>query len=163
MSRPARILTVVAIVLLFVGASLALGRVLSARGAERTVLETLITDEANGRSQAVAAAVSGCAGDGHCVARIKALLAKVSQPGARIEVLQITQGTDVSPAGSTGVARIAWTAGAHLPVVQCIVTERSGNVVSGFAVGIVAISKPIDRTGACPDAPTLKTQAQRES
>lgn len=159
MSRPARILTVVVVVLFFLGASLGLGRVLSARGAERTLLEQLITDQAKGDAGAVDAAVTGCAAKPACVARTKEIVGKVSNPGGRIEVLQVTQGTDVSPGESTGVARIAWNAGRSLPVVQCVATRRTGNVFGGFAVELLAVSKPIDRTGACPDAAKVVADA----
>lgn len=161
MSRPARIITFAAIAIAFIGLSLGLGRVLAARGAERTLLERLIADQAAGRVGAVADAIEGCRGEPACEQRVARLVGKVSSPGGNLEVLQITQGTGVSPGASTGVARIAWNAGTELPVVQCVATRRAGNVVGGFRVTIVAVSSPIDRTGACPAAGELAAQVKR--
>jgi len=155
MSRPIRILIILAGIAVFVVASIGLGRVLSARGAERASLEQLINDEGAGRLKAVAGSITDCEPGTACYERLSKVLAKVGKPGAKVEILQITQGTKVSPGGSTGVARIAWSVGGRLPVAQCVVVERKGSVTSGFTVSINAVSAPIDRTGACPTVERL--------
>jgi hypothetical protein len=48
-----------------------------------------------------------------------------------------------------GTGRLAWRAGDGLPVVQCIRVQR-GNPLSGGAVTLLSVSRPIKRTSPCP-------------
>jgi len=150
MSRPIKILIISVGVVAFIGASLGVGRLLVARGAEQTMLMGLITDQNAGRSDRVVAAISGCSESAECVNAVAALVKQVKDPGASLKVLQIVQGTKLSSGPSTGVSRIAWRSNGRLPVVQCVPTRRTGSVISGFRVEVLAVSKPIAREGSCP-------------
>lgn len=156
-SRPVKILLIASAAIAFIAASLGLARVLSARAAERTTLEQLIADEAAGRAPRVADAIGGCPRGSECAAKVEAMVGKVAAPEAPLKILQISQGTPVSPGGGTGVARIAWRTDGRLPVVQCVVVSRTGDVVSGFELRVLAVSKPIEQEGTCPDAGRIST------
>ncbi|MCX6388558.1 MAG: hypothetical protein NTX07_07500 [Solirubrobacterales bacterium] len=155
MSRPVRIALIVALGAVFIVVSLGVGRVLGARGAERVLVEQVIRDQASGNVQGIARELPNCGLGTKCHANVVKLLAKVSGPGLPLEILQITQAAGVSPGGSTGVARIAWHIGSRLPVVECLVIQKTGNVVSGFGVHLIKLSNPIAREGACPGVPNL--------
>lgn len=139
----------------FVAGSLAVGRVLAARGAERSLLEGVIRDQAKGDSAALAAGLPACGAGTKCRAQTEALVAKVSGPGKPLEILQITGGVGSGPGPAEGVARIAWHTGGGLPVVQCVAVKKSGSVISGFSLKIVKVSNPIAREGACPGVVNL--------
>ena len=155
MSRPVRITLVLIGVIVFVAGSLAMGRVLAARGAERSLLEGVIRDQAKGDSAALASGLPNCETGTKCRTQVDALVKKVSGPGKPLEILQITGGVGSGPGPAEGVARIAWHTGEDLPVVQCVVVKKSGSVVSGFSLEIVKVSNPIDREGACPGVVNL--------
>jgi len=155
MSRPARIALILIGVAVFVAGSLAMGRVLAASGAERSLLEGVIRDEAKGDATSLAAGIPNCGVGTKCKSEIDALVAKVGAPGKPLEILQVTGGAGSGPGSASGVARIAWHTGAGLPVVQCVGVRKAGNVVSGFSLSIVKVSQPIDREGACPGVVNL--------
>lgn len=155
MSRPLKVALIAGLALAFVLASLGVGRILSARNAEHTVLEQVIRDQAQGRVGPVIAAIDGCRRNPRCVSATTGIVRQVSMPGGQVEILQITEGTKFSGGRSTGVARLAWQVGGRLPVAQCAVVDRTGSVASGFALHVRALSAPIDRTGACPDVAAL--------
>lgn len=152
-SRPFRIIVIAATAIAFLAISFGLARVLAARGAERTTLERLVADEAAGRGDLVAAAIDGCAPGSRCAEGVASMVSTLAapKPGAGVKILQVEQGTPVSPGGGEGVARVAWRSQGRLPVVQCVVVERTGNALAGFAIGIRAVSKPIAREGTCPE------------
>jgi hypothetical protein len=157
MSRPARIALTASAVLLFVLVSGLVARVLAAQGAERTVLQQSIAAQAAGDSRLAASLISNCPPGSSCAKAVAEVVAKVKAPGQRAKVLQIELGTKASPGGDIGVARVAWRIDGRLPVVECVVVERTGNAVSGFAVRINAMSKPIQREGHCGEASSIKT------
>jgi len=157
MSRPARIALAVSAVVLFVLASAVVARVLAAQGAERTLLEHSISAQAAGDSKLAASLISNCSAGSECATAVAAVVAQVKAPGKRAKVLQIDPGTSKSPGGDIGVARIAWRIDGQLPVVECVVVERTGNAVSGFEVRLNALSKPIQREGHCGEAASIRT------
>ena len=155
MSRPLRIFLILLGLVLFVAGSLAVGRVLAARGAERSLLEGVIRDQAKGDAAALASGLPNCETGSKCRSQVDALVKKVSGPGKPLEILQITGGAGSGPGAADGVARIAWHTGEGLPVVQCVAVRKSGNVVSGFSISVLKVSNPIDREGACPGVVNL--------
>ena len=48
----------------------------------------------------------------------------------------------------SGTGRVAWRAGASLPVVQCVKARREGPLTGG-GVELLAISKPIGLDASC--------------
>lgn len=157
MSRHARIALTVSAVVLFLLASGIVARVLAAQGAERTLLEQSIAAQAAGDSKSAAGLIADCASGSPCAQAVSGIVAKVKAPGLRAKILQIQPGTRISPGGDVGVARIAWRIDGRLPVVECVVVERTGNAVSGFEVRLNALSKPIQREGHCPEAQSIET------
>ena len=128
---------------------------LAARGAERSLLEGVIRDQAKGDAAALASGLPNCETGSKCRSQVDALVKKVSGPGKPLEILQITGGAGSGPGAADGVARIAWHTGEGLPVVQCVAVRKSGNVVSGFSISVLKVSNPIDREGACPGVVNL--------
>jgi len=155
MSRPVRIALILVGLLVFVGGSLAVGRILASRGAERSLLEGVIRDQAKGDAAALASGLPNCGPGTKCRAETDALVAKVGGAGKPLEILQITGGVGSGPGAADGVARIAWHTGSDLPVVQCVAVRKAGDVVSGFSLQILKVSKPIAREGACPGVVNL--------
>lgn len=158
-SRALRITAILVVLVAFIGFSFGLARVLSARAAERTALESLIADQAAGRGSEVTDSIGGCSNDPDCAKRVEAMVGRVAAPDDVVKVLQITQGTPLSPGGGSGVARIAWRTEGSLPVVQCVVVRRTGDVVSGFSLDLVAVSRPIGREASCPEQDAIRTAA----
>lgn len=156
MSRPARITLTALAAVAFLLVSFGVAQALSARGAERSLLEKVITDQAKGRTEAVAAEFEGCVKG--CADRIGAIVSKVAVPDRKVLLLQIEQGSPLVPIAGDGVARVAWRSEGHLPVIECIVTRRGGNVVSGFDVTLHAMQRLSDPEGSCPSAEAIESR-----
>jgi hypothetical protein len=151
MSRPVRIILILAAVAAFIAISLGVGRVLSAQGAQRNALQGLIAKEASGNALASARLIDNCSPGTACFTHMTKVVGAVGHPGERLELLQIDQGSGFSPGAQTKVARLAWHTGSRLPTVQCAVVETRGSVISGFSIHLLAVSAPIARDGACPE------------
>jgi hypothetical protein len=54
--------------------------------------------------------------------------------------------------GSTGVARVVWTAPTRTTVVQCVTVRRGGSVLHGLSIDVLALSSPIGHQSSCPSA-----------
>jgi hypothetical protein len=149
-SRARRRAYIAIAVVLFVVISAGLARILSANGAERTAIETVVRAEARGDAPAAERAIHGCAAS--CRARVEHDIGVLRRAGDP-RLLRLDPSTQFSlGGGSEGTARVAWnTAGSsRLPVVQCMRVRRDGNVVSGLEVRIVRVSRPIGREASCP-------------
>jgi hypothetical protein len=84
-------------------------------------------------------------------ARSRAVAAIKHQPGAhRARILRVDGVGALAPAGRTETARIAWRAGARLPVVQCVRVRRTGDPLAGYRIAVVRVSRPIAREADCP-------------
>jgi hypothetical protein len=66
-----------------------------------------------------------------------------------VEILTYEPSVQVALAQTIGTGRVAWRAGASLPVVQCVRALREGPL-DGGRVELLAISAPIGRQAACP-------------
>ena len=155
MSRPVRITLILVGLVAFVAISLGVGRMLGARDAERVLVERIIRDEAGGNAGALARELPDCGPGTACNRNTVQLVKKVAGPGQKLEILQVTKGAGLGPTSAKGVSRIAWHVGGRLPVVQCLVLEKTGDVVNGFGVRLLKISNPIAREGACPGVVNL--------
>ena len=69
--------------------------------------------------------------------------------GGRVEILQYEPSVQLPLTRVTGTGRVAWRAGASLPVVQCVRVRRDGPL-SGAKVELLSISAPIGNDDACP-------------
>lgn len=151
MRRPARLLLLALGAIAFVAISLALGRVLSANGAERDAILALVEAQARGDAAGMVARIDGCAQQPACVANARALAAGLRASG-RVELVRLDASTSFSLGGTSGVARVVWKTPARLTVVQCVRVHRGGDVLHGLSVELRALSRPIGHQSACPSA-----------
>jgi hypothetical protein len=140
---------ILAAVILFVAISGLLARVFSVANAEQAAVTDLITAEAHGDSRGMIAAIRGCAASSSCRAVVARNITALHRTGA-VQIADFNASAGFSLFSTTGVARVAWTAGASLPVVQCVEVHRSGDVLTGQTVQLLAISRPISGGSDCP-------------
>jgi hypothetical protein len=133
---------------IFLGISLALARMLTGAGNERADVLALLRAQARGDAAGVLAHLPECRVEPACAAQTRALARRLRRPGA-VEILAYRPSSRAVLTSQTGVARVAWRAGAGLPVVQCVRARRNGPL-SRDEVELLAISPPIARTGSCP-------------
>lgn len=135
---------------LVLAVAIVLARWLSVENDERDADLALVQAQARGDVRAMVAQLSGCSTNPACVASVRAVVAnpRVRRPGA-VKILQLKSATAYSLSGATGKTRFAWTVLGTLPVVQCITVKRTGNVLTGIHVHLLAISAPIPNEGVC--------------
>jgi len=136
-------------VVLFVLISALLARAFSIDGAERAAITRLVQDEAAGRSAAMESLVDGCASSSFCRARVSSDSQLLRRTG-RVLILELNPSAGFSFTSTVGTARVAWRAGTHLPVVQCVRVRRAGNLVTGLSVQLLEISARIKSGADCP-------------
>jgi len=127
-----------------------LARFLSAENAERDADLALIEAQARGDVRGMLSRLQGCSARPSCVATVRANAAnpRLRRHGA-VKILQLESDTAYALTGATGQTRLAWTVIGKLPVVQCVKVKRTGNVISGIHVHLLALSAPIDNEAAC--------------
>jgi len=135
-------------VLVFVAISILLARFLSVENAERSELAALLQAQARGEVNAMLARLSGCHLSPACVATVRANAVSLRRRGD-VKILSVKSRTSYSLGGASGKTRIAWIVLGRLPVVQCVQVRRSGNVISGIDVKLLAISAPIANEADC--------------
>lgn len=132
----------------FLVISAGLARVLGAAGAERGATVEIVKAQARGDREAVIARIEGCRANARCRARIGAVVARL-HGDAPVRVLRLDGPPGLALRARAATARIAWRAGDALPVVQCVRLRRSGDVLRGFEVRVLALGDPIEREGSC--------------
>ena len=146
MSRRRRRLWIAAAVIVFLAISFELARWLTLENAERSDIISLLTAQARGDRAAMTAQLHDCTPA--CMADVRFDASHLRSRGA-VEILADQSQTAYAVTSATGFTRIAWkTSKQPLPVVQCIVVERSGNVVSGLTVRLLRVSRPLHPTTA---------------
>jgi len=143
------ILIAVPAVGLFILISGLLARAFSLPNAEQAAVTDMVIAEARGDVGAVVAAIHGCAASAGCRAGIARDVQKLRHGGA-VQVAQFSPSAGFSLTATTGVARVAWTAGGSLPIVQCVEVRRTGNVFSGQSVQLLALTPQIGGGADCP-------------
>lgn len=145
-SRRRKLLLAVGVVA-FLLVSGVLARWLGVENVERDDIVMLLEAEAHGDAHAVLVQLHGC--DRYCMANVVRIAHRVKRPG-KVLVLADSSRTAYSLTGTVGDTRVAWKAGADpYPVVQCVKVKRSGNVLSGLAITLLAVSAPIPDTADC--------------
>ena len=124
-----------------------LARFLTVENTERNDILGLLRAQAWGDAPAMLAALSGCRGA--CVAAVDSDAAALRGAG-EVTILNSMSATAYSLTGATGYTRVAWKTPARLPVVQCVRVRRSGNVLTGLSLTLLALSTPIPGTADCP-------------
>jgi hypothetical protein len=140
---------IAAAVAVFLAVSAMLARAFSVDGAERSAITAVVEDEARGDAAAVVARIAGCAGSSACRTRVATVTAALRHPGT-VSVIQIQASAGFSLTGTVGAARVAWTVGSSLPIVQCVRVRHAGNVISGLRVELLELSPRIKSDAPCP-------------
>jgi hypothetical protein len=136
-------------IVLFLAISALLARAFSVDGAERAAITSLVHAEARGDQAGVLSTITGCAGSAACRARVAGTAAPLRRPG-RLAIIQIQTSAGFSLTGTLGTARVVWSAGSSLPIVQCVRVRRAGNAISGLHVELLAITPRLATDADCP-------------
>jgi hypothetical protein len=147
--RPVYLALIALAIILFLAISAILARALSVDGAERGAITSLVQYEARGDQDGVVSSIQACAGSATCRARVAADTASLRRAGS-VTIIQIEPSAGFSLGSTLGIARVAWSAGGSLPVVQCLRVKRAGNAVSGLRVELLAITPRIESDSVCP-------------
>jgi hypothetical protein len=149
--RPLRYALVALGALVFLVVSAGLARVLGAANAERDAAIEIVKAQSHGDGAQVIRSIRGCRSDAACRGRVSADVARLHSPG-KVRILRLDGPSALAVRARTGTARIAWHAGDALPVVQCVRLRRGGDLLHGFRVRVLALSRPIRRDAGCPAA-----------
>lgn len=144
-----RFLVLAALVALFLAITALLARAFTVDGAERTAIEDLLFAEARGDAGAMQSQIRGCGHEPSCVLRVKQDAAALRRPG-KLVILELNPSAGFSLGSTTGTARVAWRAGTALPITQCVLVHRAGNVIKGIHVQLLEISRRIPTPSDCP-------------
>jgi hypothetical protein len=140
-------LVVSAVVLLAVIGAL-LARYLLTENVERNDILAVLQAQAHGDAARELSLLDGCRARSYCTATVRSSAVRLRRPGA-VKILSIKSPTAGSLTGATGTTRVAWTVIGRLPVVQCVVVRRSGDLLGGFDVTLLALSAPIGNEANC--------------
>ncbi|MBV9804226.1 MAG: hypothetical protein JO130_13585 [Solirubrobacterales bacterium] len=147
--RRTHLIAIAVAIVVFLLISALLARVFSANSAEQSAITTLVTDEAHGDTGAVIGDITGCRSTPACRQRASENVRALAHPGP-VSIIQIQPSTSFSIAGTRGFARVAWSVGGSLPIVQCVRVWRTGNAISGLHVELHQVSRRIGSESACP-------------
>ncbi len=148
--RRAHLISLIAAgVVVFLVVSALLARAFSVGGAENAAITALVKAEAGGDRTAVVSAIDGCHASAACRARAAALATRLRHPGS-VSIIQLQPSSQFSLGSTLGTARVAWLAGGSSPRVQCIRVRHAGNVLSGFRVQLLEVSRRIAGGSVCP-------------
>jgi len=136
-------------IVLFLAVSALLARVFSADGAERSAITSLIDAEAQGDQAAMIDRIDGCAQDSVCRARVAQAATALKHAGS-VSIIQLQSSAGFSLTGTLGNARVAWSVGGSLPIVQCVRVRRAGNALSGLRIQLLAITARLPSDATCP-------------
>ncbi len=149
MRRGRLIILVIVGVLLFVAISALLARAFSANSAEQSAITALVKAEAAGDAHQMMLKIAACSQQAACRTRVAADASSLKRSGT-VSIIQLQPSTTFSLGPKLGTARVAWSAGGSLPIVQCVRVRRSGNVLSGLNVRLLELSERIKSDAACP-------------
>ncbi len=149
MRRAYLLLAIGAGILLFLLITALLTHIFSVDSAERSAITSLIQAEAKGDGNAMLARMHDCKRDIACREQVAVDVARL-QHGGSVSILMINTSAGFSLTSTTGAARVAWNIAGGLPQVQCVKVRRAGNVVSGFTVQLLAITKKLPGDAECP-------------
>jgi hypothetical protein len=133
-------------VLVFLAISFELARWLSLENVERDKIVALLDAQTRGDRGAMLRQLHDCTAA--CRADVRYDAAHLRKPG-RVQILAENSGTAYTLTSRTAFTRVAWKSSRQtLPVVQCVVVARTGNVISGLTVTLLRVSEPIHPTTA---------------
>jgi len=114
---------------------------------ERGAVTELLRAQARGDAEAMLRELD-CR-DGACEARARANARRLRAPGDLKIALYQSQ-TAHALASRTKPTRVVWFTPGRLTTVQCVLVRRSGNVLTGTSISLLALSAPIGREASCP-------------
>src|SRR5581483_6607621 len=114
-----------------------------------SAITAVVRAEARGDAAGVIARFTGCSADAGCRARAGADATALRHAGS-VSVIQVQTSAGFSLTATHGTARVVWSVGGSLPIVQCVRVHRAGNVLSGFRVELLALSRRIATDADCP-------------
>jgi beta-lactamase class A len=133
--------------LAFLAVALLLARYLTTENRERDAVYALLRDQARGDAAAMLARLDGC--QARCRAEVEANARRLARPG-QVKILAYQSSTSYALGAAEGPTRVAWTiVDRQLPVVQCVLVQRTGNVLAGRGINLRRLSVPIDRLASC--------------
>jgi hypothetical protein len=147
--RRVYIVGIVVAIVLFLVISALLARVFSANSAEQSAVTSLVQAQAGGDVNAIISEIQGCRTDPSCRQRAAVNAAALRHAGS-VSIITFQPSTSFSLGGTEGTARVAWTVGGSLPIVQCVKVRRAGNPISGLRVELLEVSRRIQSDAACP-------------
>jgi hypothetical protein len=147
--RRAYVLAILAGIVLFLVISALLARAFSANSAEQAAITALVRAEARGDVNAILGDIAGCRTSAACRRRAASNAARLEHPGS-ISILELNPSTSFSIAGTLGTARVAWNVGGSLPITQCVRVRRTGNVLTGLRVYLLAVTPRLASDAVCP-------------
>jgi hypothetical protein len=144
---PAFWLVATFVVFVFLGLSLLLARGLTGSSTERGRVLEVLEAQARGDARGVLAELPACRAEPACARVTETRVARLRRAGD-VEILNYEPSTRLSLTRRTGTGRVAWRAGAGLPVVQCVRVRREGPLTGG-GVTLLALSDPIGLESGC--------------
>jgi hypothetical protein len=136
-------------IVLFLVISALLARAFSANSAEQAAITGLVQAEARGDVNAVLDDLVDCRTTPSCRQLAASNAAALKHPGA-VSIAQLTPSTSFSLVGEEGTARVAWIVGGSKPITQCARVRRTGNVLTGLRVQLLAVTPRLPTDGNCP-------------
>jgi hypothetical protein len=133
----------------FLVISALLARAFSIDGAERSAITTVLQAEARGDASSIINRIEGCDQSAACRARALADARALRKPGA-VSVIALDSSAGFSLGSTLGTARVAWQINRGLPIVQCVLVRRAGNIFSGLRIELLKISRRITSDKDCP-------------
>jgi hypothetical protein len=147
--RRVYVLAIAAAILVFLVISALLARAFSANSAEQSAITALITAEAHGDAGAVMADIVNCRATPACRRRAVSNATRLKHAGG-VSIAELNPSTSFSLAGEEGTARIAWVVGGQNPITQCVRVRRTGNVLAGLHVELLAVTPRLASDATCP-------------
>jgi hypothetical protein len=144
-----RRVTIAVAIAAFLAVSLVVARWLAADGTERSKIERVLDAQSRGDAAAMAAEFEDC--DATCRIPLRDLASELRGRGD-VEIVRYDSETSHALSGDWGPTRVVWRRTGpdeRLPTVQCFVVERTGTVLTGPRVTLLALSPPIGREAGC--------------
>jgi len=135
--------------IVFFAISALLARAFNVTSAEDAAITALVRAEARGETANVISLIEGCRASAACRSRAALLTATMHRAGD-VAVAQIQESSGFSLTSTLGTARVVWVVGSSLPRTQCVRVRHAGDVLSGFTVELLEVSRRIVTDADCP-------------
>jgi len=133
-------------VLVFLAISVLLARWLTTDNAERTKVTRLLEAQARGDVTGMLGELSSCSGP--CAEQARANARRLRRAG-KLQIVRYESETSHALSARSGPTRVVWKTPDTLTVVQCVAVQRTGNLLGGLDVRLVAIGPSKPRTSGC--------------